>query len=42
MNWVLLWKITLFTTLIGYSVLVVVVFFGGLGNIVDMFKDLKK
>ena len=30
MNWQLLWKITLLTTLIGYFVLVIIVFIGGL------------
>ncbi len=41
MNWILLWKLTLIFTLSGYSLLVVIVFFGGIRNIIDMFKDLK-
>ena len=40
MSWELLWKSFLIITLISYSILVVVVFFGGLKNIKDMFKDL--
>jgi len=41
MNWEFLWKFILIFTLSTYSVLVVIVFFGGLKNIVDMLKDLK-
>ncbi len=42
MNWGLLWKIVLVFTLAGYSLLVIIVIFGGVGNIVDMLRDLKK
>lgn len=41
MSWELLWKIILLFTLVGYSALVVVVLFGGIGDIKNMFKDLK-
>jgi len=41
MNWEFLWKLVLIFTFSTYSVLVVIVFFGGLKNIVDMLKDLK-
>ncbi len=40
MNWVLLWKGVLLFTLFGYSLLVIIVFFGGLKNVVAMLKDL--
>jgi hypothetical protein len=42
MNWELLWKIVLIFTLVGYSLLVIVVIIGGVGNIVDMLRDLRK
>ncbi len=42
MNWVLLWKIVLITTIVSYSGLIVIVFFGGLKNIKDMLKDLRE
>jgi hypothetical protein len=42
MNWQLLWKILLIFTLSGYSLLVVIVIFGGARNIVDMLRDLTK
>jgi len=42
MNWELLWKIVLIFTLVGYSLLVIVVIIGGAGNIVDMLRDLRK
>jgi hypothetical protein len=42
MNWELLWKIVLIFTLAGYSLLVIIVIFGGVGNIVDMLRDLRK
>ncbi len=42
MNWELLWKIVLIFTLVGYSLLVIGVIFGGVGNIVDMLRDLRK
>jgi len=40
MNWVILWKGVLLLTLIGYSLLVVIVFFGGINNIIAMLQDL--
>jgi len=40
MNWILLWKGVLLFTLFGYSLLVVIVFFGGINNVVAMLKDL--
>ena len=40
MSWELLWKILLIFTLGGYTILVIVVFFGGIKNISDMLKDL--
>jgi len=42
MNWQQLWKFVLIFTLIAYPVLVIIVIFGGLKNVVDMLKDLKK
>ncbi|MCK4431734.1 MAG: hypothetical protein KAW19_10600 [Candidatus Aminicenantes bacterium] len=42
MNWVQLWKFVLKLTLFGYSILVIIVFFGGIQNVVDMLKDLRK
>jgi hypothetical protein len=42
MSWELLWKIVLVFTLAGYALLVVIVIFGGAGNIVDMLRDLTK
>lgn len=40
MNWELLWKSVLIFTLSAYSLLVIVVMFGGIRNIVDMLRDL--
>lgn len=40
MNWALLWKFVLIFTLFAYSSLVIIVFFGGLRNIVEMLKEL--
>jgi hypothetical protein len=40
MSWTLLWKSVLLFTLFGYSLLVIVVFFGGIKNIIAMLKDL--
>lgn len=40
MTWQLLWKVFLIMTLSLYSILVVIVFFGGLKDIKSMFKDL--
>jgi hypothetical protein len=42
MNWTLFWKIVLILTLSAYSLLVVVVFFGGLRNIVQMLRELRE
>ncbi len=42
MSWEFLWKLFLILTLSLYSILVVVVFFGGLKNIKDMFADLRE
>lgn len=42
MNWTLLWKIVLILTLSAYSLLVIVVFFGGLRNIVQMLRELRE
>lgn len=42
MNWVMFWKAVLVFTLVGYSVLAVIVFIGGLGNIADMLRELRK
>jgi len=41
MNWELLWKIVLIFTLISYTFLVVMVFFGGVNNIRDMLRDFR-
>ncbi len=40
MTWTLLWKFVLIFTLSAYSSLVIIVFFGGLRNIVEMLKEL--
>ncbi len=42
MNWELLWKGVLVFTLVGYFLLVVTVIIGGVKNIVDMLRDLRK
>jgi hypothetical protein len=42
MSWEGLWKLVLIFTLSAYSVLVLCVIFGGVKNIADMLKDLKK
>ena len=42
MNWDLLWKITLILTFSTYSILVLVVFVGGINDIKEMLKDLRK
>lgn len=42
MNWELLWKAVLIFTLSGYTLLVIIVIFGGARNIVDMLRDLTK
>jgi len=42
MNWELLWKVVLIFTLLGYSLLVIIVILGGTSNIVDMLRDLRK
>jgi len=41
MSWAALWKIILIFTLSAYSLLVLIVIIGGIGNIVDMLKDLR-
>ncbi len=40
MSWALLWKIFLIMTLSLYSILVVIVFIGGLGDVKKMLNDL--
>jgi lipoprotein signal peptidase len=40
MSWALFWKLILIFCLSAYSLLVVVVIFGGIGNIIDMLKEL--
>ncbi len=40
MNWVLLWKAVLIFTLSAYSILVVIVLFGGIKNLKEMLDDL--
>ena len=42
MNWAMLWKAVLIFTLVGYFLLVIIVIFGGAGNIADMLRDLTK
>ena len=42
MSWEGLWKFVLLLTLGGYSILVVIVFFGGLRNIVQMLRELRQ
>ena len=42
MTWIQFWKAILLLTLSAYSLLVVVVFFGGLKNIVQMLKELRE
>jgi hypothetical protein len=42
MNWMFLWKAVLVLTLSAYSLLVIIAFFGGLRNIVQMLKDLRE
>ncbi|MBN1351091.1 hypothetical protein JXJ21_16845 [candidate division KSB1 bacterium] len=41
MIWEIIWKFILLFTLSVYSILVVIVFFGGIKNIREMFIDLK-
>jgi len=41
MSWATLWKTILIFTLGGYSLLVLIVIIGGIGNIIDMLKDLR-
>jgi hypothetical protein len=41
MNWVVFWKAVLIFTLIGYSILAVIVFFGGIRNVADMLRELR-
>ncbi|NQT80683.1 MAG: hypothetical protein HQ555_09885 [Candidatus Aminicenantes bacterium] len=40
MNWVLFWKLILIFTISAYSLLVIIVFFGGIKNIIEMLKEL--
>jgi len=40
MTWEILWKFVLFFCLSAYSLLVVIVIFGGIKNIIDMLKEL--
>ena len=42
MSWMNFWKAVLILTLSAYSILVVIVFFGGLRNIVQMLKELRE
>lgn len=41
MTWPFFWKIVLIFTLGAYSLLVIVVFCGGIGNIIDMLRELR-
>ena len=40
MNWTFFWKLVLLFTLSAYSILVIIVFFGGIKNIAEMLKEL--
>jgi hypothetical protein len=40
MSWALFWKIVLIFCLSAYSILVLIVIFGGIRNIIDMLKEL--
>ncbi|MGD8536533.1 MAG: hypothetical protein PVF66_11850 [Candidatus Aminicenantes bacterium] len=40
MSWAQFWKFVLIFCLSAYSLLVVIVIFGGIRNIIDMLKDL--
>ncbi len=42
MTWMQLWKFILILTLIGYSLLVIIVSIGGMKNLVQMLKELKE
>ena len=42
MNWIQFWKLVLIFTLSAYSLLVIVVLFGGLKNIVQMLRELRE
>jgi hypothetical protein len=42
MNWELIWKIVLIFTLAAYSLLVIIVSIGGVGNIIEMLRDLRE
>jgi hypothetical protein len=42
MNWELIWKFVLLFTIFGYSLLVIVVFFGGIRNIGQMLRELRE
>jgi len=41
MNWELIWKIVLIFTLVAYSLLAIIVFIGGIGNVIEMLRDLR-
>lgn len=41
MSWEILWKSALILTLLAYSLLVVIVIFGGISNIIDMLRELR-
>lgn len=40
MNWTFFWRFVLLFTLSAYALLVIIVFFGGIKNIVEMLKEL--
>ena len=42
MSWISFWKAVLILTLSAYSILVVITFFGGLRNIVQMLRELRE
>ena len=42
MSWLHLWKFVLILTLSAYSLLVVIVIFGGLRNLVQMLRELRE
>ena len=42
MSWMAFWKIVLLFTISAYSLLVIVVFIGGLKNIVQMLRELRE
>ena len=40
MTWIIFWKFLLIFTFCSYSLLALIVLIGGVGNIIDMLKDL--